>query len=156
MTRTCEPIGKGTVVSTKHPPGPRSVVRVENRAPYFNSITSAPAVNMWRSAIRRSASCTAGVEPGCVFFLSDELCIALSLGPSLASGSSACVCQVPAHRLLVNIVAAAGGYDKAYPQALCLKANQSGDLEEKSDGNSEGAVWTGLHADNRPQELLVR
>src|ERR1700734_2217637 len=131
MTRTCEPIGKGTVVSTKHPPGPRSVVRVENRAADFSSITSAPAVNMWRSATRRSASCTAGEGAGCVFFLSDELCIALSLGPGAASGSSAYACQVPAHRLLVNIVAAAGGYDKAYPQALCLKANQSGDAREE-------------------------
>src|ERR1700683_152474 len=44
------------MVSTKHPPGPRSVVRVENFAPEASSMTSAEAVIACRSFPRRSAS----------------------------------------------------------------------------------------------------
>src|SRR5215469_2837836 len=56
VTRTLAPTGKGFVVSMKHPPGPRSVVRVENLAPELSSTTSADAVNMWRSSQRLSSS----------------------------------------------------------------------------------------------------
>src|SRR5271165_1179018 len=54
--RTLDPTANGFVVSTKHPPGPRSVVRVEKRAPDPSSTTSADAVNIWRPVVRRSAS----------------------------------------------------------------------------------------------------
>src|SRR5271154_983998 len=56
VTWTFAPTGKGTMVSTKQPPGPRSVVRVENLAPEPSSTTSAEAVITCRSLLRRSAS----------------------------------------------------------------------------------------------------
>src|SRR6185312_6734857 len=53
------PDREGGSVSTKQPPGPRSVVRVEKRAPELNSTISAEAITRWRSPPRRSASVVA-------------------------------------------------------------------------------------------------
>src|SRR5579872_946730 len=54
VMRTLAPASKGTKVSTKQPPGPRSVVRVENIEPEPSSTTSAAAMKGWRFAPRRS------------------------------------------------------------------------------------------------------
>src|SRR5580700_1574629 len=86
VTRTLEPVGKGQTVSTKQPPGPRSVVRVEKRAPDLSSTTSAAAVNMCRAVPRRSVSSTSTALPMASESLRvDELCIISSFGQPLMS-----------------------------------------------------------------------
>src|SRR5579864_2646141 len=81
--RTRDPTANGFVVSTKQPPGPRSVVRVEKRAPDPSSTTSADAVNIWRPEVRRSDSfnvVVGSLTPRyvCLFQLSGMLACPLS------------------------------------------------------------------------------